>query len=74
MQQLKRVTVLINEIANNKKVLNLFKTNALPLLNLAGIDVNIIKVYKVNLFIYLNLLYLGKKRRRNRKTWAFVRF
>lgn len=46
-QQLKRVTVLMNEGANSRKVSDLFKKNAFPLLNLAGIDVSIIKVCKL---------------------------
>lgn len=42
--RLRRVTVLVNREANQRKALDLFNKNALPLLNLAAIDVSIIKV------------------------------
>lgn len=41
---IRRVTVLINEEANGRKVKDAFNNNALPLLNLAGLDVNVIIV------------------------------
>lgn len=43
-ERLQRVTVLINRLANQRKSNGLFEKNALPLLKLAGIEVNIIKV------------------------------
>lgn len=40
----RRVVVLANVLANNGRVFEKFKINALPLLNLAGIEVSVIKV------------------------------
>lgn len=39
----RRIAVLVNSFANERRVYDNFKTNALPLLNLAGLEVNIIR-------------------------------
>lgn len=43
-QRLSRITVLVNRAAKGGKAVNIFDKNALPLLHLAGFDVNVIKV------------------------------
>lgn len=40
----RRITALVNVYANERNAFENFKTNALPLLNLAGLEVNVIKV------------------------------
>lgn len=57
-ERLQRVTVLINRLANQRKSNGLFEKNALPLLKLAGIEVNIIKV---NLLIFYYLMHIIKQ-------------
>uniref|UniRef100_A0A183BWA6 DAGKc domain-containing protein n=1 Tax=Globodera pallida TaxID=36090 RepID=A0A183BWA6_GLOPA len=44
IQRLRRVTVLINREAGGRRAADRFKRNALPLLNLAGLEVNIVEV------------------------------
>uniref|UniRef100_A0A9J2PJJ7 DAGKc domain-containing protein n=1 Tax=Ascaris lumbricoides TaxID=6252 RepID=A0A9J2PJJ7_ASCLU len=39
----RRITALVNVYANERNAFENFKTNALPLLNLAGLEVNVIK-------------------------------
>jgi hypothetical protein len=46
-ERTKRLTVLINEDANGHKAYGLFTKNALFLFNLAGIEVNLIKVRRI---------------------------
>jgi hypothetical protein len=43
-QPLRRVTVLVNREARDRNAGQIFNKNALPLLNLAGLDVNVIQV------------------------------
>ncbi|KAL3113771.1 hypothetical protein niasHT_016060 [Heterodera trifolii] len=43
-QRLRRVTVLVNRESGGRRAADLFKRNALPLLNLAGLQVNVVEV------------------------------
>ncbi|KAI1727660.1 diacylglycerol kinase catalytic domain-containing protein [Ditylenchus destructor] len=43
-QRLGRITVLVNRAAKGGKAVNIFEKNALPLLHLAGFDVDVLKV------------------------------
>lgn len=58
-ERLTRVTVLINPLANQRKGVGLFEKNALPLLNLAGYEVNIIKVCLKFFNILFNFLLIS---------------